>query len=288
MQRTVDSKNKMRIFRRFESFEEYLDHCAKVPDFPNPQSRKTGNDKWSGTPNFEAAMQLARNGWREGLALIEKLSAQLDHVAGNLVKRPEVQWDVSGDFADAGLFVTGVPECMGQFTEVITEGAGKIVKVTINGFFSCGFDAETIMRRGAATLALIDALETAGRSCELVLALAGTNYGGDDLHVEIVPLKKAGEALELDRLAFMVAHPSSFRRLGFSAGENEEPDVRQNFGCQNGYYYTPAEWHEPDTNIVVPEASYFRNPSEESLLIWIKGELKKQGCQLEGELAETV
>lgn len=289
MIRTVDPKHPWKITRTFASYDEYLTLANNnaLPENPG-SSRKQSDNEWSGTKTFDDAMKLAREGWPEGLALIEKLTAGVERYSGSLVKKPEVQWDVAGDFADAGLYATGVPECMGSFTEAeAVEGSGKVLRIIINGFYSSGFDAATIMRRGAATLALIDALENAGRSCELVMALSGSgsmNKSSNDIHTELVPLKQAGEAAEMDRLAFICAHPASFRRIGFSVGENEDKETREHFGCyQGGFYYFPATYTDDTADIVIPDASFFVAQDERSLMQWIAAELKKQGCELEGD-----
>lgn len=284
---------------RFDSFAEFMDYIEKMPDtsLGKLSSRKdydsegddddygSKKDCWHGTHNFGDAMKLAREGWAEGVEMIEKLAAGLETMTGEMVRKPEILWDVQGDFADAGLYATGVPECMGSFTEVeIVDGKGKIVKILMNLSVSYGVDTKTIMRRGAAAAALIDALETAGRSCELEIA-AGSEGGNKEM-MTIVPVKHAGEPLELDRLAFLLAHPSSFRRLFFSAWEHEPKDIRHAIGIKPGHGYGSCLNHADEkATVVVPTLDLRTHPTDESLLEWVKSELKKQGCYVDGDEA---
>lgn len=281
MQRTRDEKAKTSV-TRYETFSEYMEH-VESPITGTGASRKPGDKAWAGTDSFDEAMTLAREGWKEGLDRIQALTARLEHITSSLVHKPEIQWDVAGDFADAGLFTTGVPECMGSFveSEQVTAGSGKIVRILMNLSASACVDAETIMRRGAACCALVDALESAGRSCEIVLSAAS----GGGWNVETyIPVKAAGEPLEMDRMAFLLAHPSSFRRLMFSAWEHEAEDVRRanQFHLDEIYGY-PAKTKDESANIVIPEADAREHSSDAAILQWIASELRAQGCELEGD-----
>lgn len=285
----IKDKEKKLSHRDYDSFAEFMDYIEKEPskELGKLSSRKNESmfrDRWYGTNSFEEAMTLAREGWKDGLELISNLSAKLERSTSHLVTKPSMQWDVAGDFADAGLFVTGVPECMGSFVEM--EIDKPIVRILMNLSVSCGVGAEAIMRRGAACVALVDALENAGRSCEIVVA-AGSGYSYDQetwKTMHVVPVKLAGEPLELDRMAFLLAHPSSFRRLFFSAWEHEDKDVRKALGIMaGGGYGCCMDFKDPTADVVVPTMDLYRQDNDEEILAWIRSELKRQGCEIEGE-----
>lgn len=276
MQRT---ETKGSVTKRFDSFAEFLDHVAN----PNPKDQScTGSHSFTKTGSYSEAMDLARNGWPEGLSMIENLTARLESVSGSMVAKQVVQWDVAGDFADAGLFSAGVPECMGSFHEEIMPGAGKIVKILMNMSVSAGIQRETIMKRGAAVVALVDALESAGRSVEIEMAAKSRSTGGENFYTVTVPIKAAGEPVELDRMAFLLAHPSSFRRLMFACWENETEEVRSEFHYHhNGSYSMPERHKDESADIDVPEMSLERHDGDATALAWIRAELKRQGCTME-------
>jgi hypothetical protein len=273
----IERNNKTHV-THYDSFAEFLAHVGS--DVAGPAtSRSTSNAGWSGTPTFEEAMRLAREGWPEGLEMIQRLTTRLEHITSDLVAKPIVQWDVAGDFADAGLYATGVPECMGFFAEAEpTKGSGKIVKIRLNSSVSGGVGTGTIMRRGAVACALIDALESAGRSCEV--EIASSTHDGWKV-ATTVPIKSAGEPLELDRMAYNLAHPSSFRRLMFSAWEHLPDEIRHANGYFGGTYGMPTSYTGGQCDIDVPHMSLREYPDDASLLAWIKEQLIAQGCEID-------
>lgn len=281
MQRTEEKGS---VTKRFDSFAEFLDHVSETtfePGTSHIRNGEHGYTDWHGSESFADAMNLARNGWREGLAMIESLTARLESVTGSLVQNQVVQWDVAGDFADAGLFSAGVPECMGSFHEEIAQGPGKVVRILYNIAASGGADCATLMKRGAAVVALVDALEGAGRSCEIEIASVQENMSGARYTV-LLPVKSAGEPVELDRLAFILAHASSYRRLMFACFENETPEVRSRykFHIQKGYG-TPERHKDESADVNVPEISLFNSANDAQALAWIRAELQRQGCTME-------
>lgn len=287
---TVDKQGSKTLKVEFKDYADFLAYAApESPTMSNSSRReekreRRGGMPWAGTENFEQAMDLAEKGWPDGLAMIESLTAQIEKYSGSYVKKPEIQWDVAGDFADAGLFVTGVPECMGFFTETIAPGAGKVLRILANLSTSCGVSTDAMMRRGAAAVALADALENAGRSCEIIVA-TDQRYNGDTL-INLVPVKRAGEAIELDRLAFILAHPASYRRLFFSSWEQEDKSWRDSIGIYGcGGYGMPCNYEakEGEFDITMPCMSLYQQRDDAAILQWIKEELVRQGCEVEGE-----
>ena len=63
----------------------------------------------------------------------------------------------------------------------------------------------------------------------------------------MIPLKRAGEMLDLDRCAFAFSHPSMLRRFVFAIWEGQTQEVRDLFGYkQGGGYGTPTELSDED------------------------------------------
>jgi hypothetical protein len=94
---------------------------------------------------------------------------------------------------------------------------GKVIKFLVNITASCNVSAEVMAYRGAVVGALIDCLEHEGYSVEVeTLNRVTTGYGSSGGVVDIrVPVKSAGEHLQLDMLAFALVCPAFFRRMGF-------------------------------------------------------------------------
>ena len=75
--------------------------------------------------------------------------------------------------------------------------------------------ADTFFARGAAAVTLIEALERAGMRVRVDMLSLATD-GGDRTVRLACRLKEAGETVQLDKLAFCLAHPALHRKLSFS------------------------------------------------------------------------
>lgn len=273
---------KKRWLRTWENLSEFLTYAAQEPAGNRRQSRAvTPREYWDYGAGFDGAMNLAINGWPEGLQRIRESIEAMEAITASLAVRPEVHYDVSGDYVDMGRFVTGEPECMAQFHEVeLPQTAVKIIRIVANVCCSSGIDADGFVKRGAATLALIDALENSGRRCELIITMGNGPSDGTRLEY-VIPVKKSGEMVEMDRLAFVFAHPAFFRRLVFAAMEHEAPSVRQAFGIYDGQGYgnvEPSHISDQGADVVVPGMLW--TSTTEECVKWVMAELKKQGVEI--------
>jgi hypothetical protein len=115
-----------------------------------------------------------------------------------------------------------------------------IVRIGFETVVSAGEQVDSIMRRGAAIGALIDALESHNIRCEVTAVARDCKcYAmGDETagYVLFETIIKAAEApLDLDRLAFAVAHPSMLRRITFAVLETLPANIRKHIGVPGPY-----------------------------------------------------
>lgn len=206
----------------FQSWGDAIDYASRKPKtHPSYSQSRVGDPSWTMTESFDAAVELARNGWEEGANKAKVFSTALVDTLGGLVEKQTVLYDVEGTECDVATALTGVPEFMMRWETHLEEGAGSIVRIVVNGFFSGAIKHDVIVARGGAIAALVELLEMSGRRCEVVLHLPYTHQ----IHFRTI-LKSADQPLDLPRLIFAVGHPSSFRRIGFSHYE-QHPDVHQ-------------------------------------------------------------
>lgn len=268
------------MVREFDSWGDYLAFVASPKQWQcDDGSTKTSGEypKWTGTANFTEAWNLARFGWPDGRKLIDALTSQVETLSADLVSRPTVAFDVTGDCVDVGRFLSGEPECMMHFETEEIKGAGKVVRVRVDVSASAAVDPADMMKRGAAALALVDCLENSGRSCEIVYTAC--SQGGHSRIENIVMMKAAGQPVEMDSLAFCIAHPSAFRRIAFSAWEHESEGLRRDCGITcGGGYGMPAKPEDCPAEIVVPN---MRGLDGKALLAWIEQQLIEQGVTVE-------
>lgn len=270
-------------------FSEFIDFAAQEIVEPGDQSRGGSmGASWYGTSSFEEALSLVRGGWPIGLAKVEEIYSRLYRAVGEKIKKTDFEYNVSGSVVDVGRFCSGEPECFMEFTEKTVEGPGRIVTITVNMFVSAGIDERTVFLRGAGVLTLVDALEEAGYS----VAINGRYYmkgKGHDRHEDFLfPVKRPGEAVESDRLAFVFCHRSMTRRLMFATGEHLK-GFRENAGHNpRGYYGSPVSPMDdkmPEgTTIYLKSLDYERESfsSEANVTAWVLKQLVAQGIEVEG------
>jgi hypothetical protein len=247
--------------RVFPAFADLLDTVECLPvawECSELSSDKRDRLDFTQTESLEHAMQIARNGWPEGLERLNKTVQSTADFAVRAAPAPAIGYDVAGFAPDVAEFLTGNPDCMLTVGSQLI-AAAPIVDIKVNTFMSCQFSDTEVANRGAAILSLIEYLTDSGAECELTLLNVAkssrgsrlSDPGAESRYSTVV--KRAGEHVERDRLAFMLMHPSMFRRLTFRLYEQCSA-IEDNFSwC----YGLPHDWTRPngDNSIYVPNMS---------------------------------
>ena len=227
-----------RILRReWDSMGAFVQQM-KQPAVGHPacNGSEQNNPSWSGSSNYQQAIDWAEKGWLEGLERIKAMTGALKKLEGDKADRHIPRFCESGDEVDIGRFVSGEPENMIDFDVVQVPAAGRVVKLVVNISASCGVSADAMFRRGAAAVMLADLIEQSGLRSEIVVVSGGTRSGQGPDGVDFrVTVKRADQPLELDRVAFMLASPAAFRRLMFRAYEQL---TTEEFNKHIGWAYT--------------------------------------------------
>lgn len=218
MKTTVHNFDNVGDYLRFLADTKQVHKLIETSDTRGPVA-------WNGNTNsLDHAVSLVETGWADGAAKVahwrDRLSCFLD--AAKTAKSRTFAWDVVGDFVDVGRYLTGEPECFGAEQETGEQLSGKVVTIRINACVSGALQPEAIIARGVSVLVAVDLLESLGRRCEVIVSQATSTvrHGGAGSTANLrldcnVTVKKAGQPLDIDRLAYAVAHPGWFRRLGF-------------------------------------------------------------------------
>jgi hypothetical protein len=187
-------------------------HVIKV----HTGSDRDGSNVWNGyTKSLDHAVSLVETGWEEGAKKVADWSGKLGCFleATRAVKAEQFAWDVVGDAVDVGKYLTGEPECWVAKQDDGESISSRIVSIRLNSCVSGALQADAIVARGVAVLVAVDLLESCGRRCEVIVSQSTTTH---DIQADAnIVVKRASEPVDLDRLAYAVAHPGFFRRLGF-------------------------------------------------------------------------
>lgn len=267
-----------------DSVEEFLAECEKPHQYDDGRrgSSITGDKDFTGTASYEDALHELRHGWREGSMQMRELHAKVWDTVSRILPGEAINHDVSGFAVDVGRAVNGEPEDMLCFD--LQEAPRKTIDIMLNCSVSGGVNKSRIIRRGAAVAALVDAMESQGVNVNLTVVENCRGSGGATTQIN-VHVKKPEEPLDMDKVAFALAHPSWLRRFVFAFQERQPKKYRDTFGAyENSGYGIPNEVPVEDRG----EAIYigkmhldeFGDKSDEEVIEWVKEELVKQGVEL--------
>ena len=236
-----------------DSIAQLLYWAEKAPQVwerePTSREENSHRTNWTGTETFEEALSLARNGWPEGRELMEKV---LEAYRPKAYQRPipKTSWDVAGATPDVPRYVAGAPDAMIPPDDMHAEQK-PIVRLVVHITYAAVVSPQAIINWGAAMVSHIHKMEEAGLQVEVTGVWYSTpseRAASGGPHVAIrFPLKAADQQLNLDRLAFWLAHPSSLRRIEFSC--MERMDVERWYHC--GYGRATQSYHSPDGREIV-------------------------------------
>jgi hypothetical protein len=239
------------VLREFDSWDRFVSEAGDETRaaWTSPRSSHAAKlTDWAGTPTFADALNMAaRTGWPEGRRLLTESLARVS-------PRPEafrsIELSIAGAFPIVPVYCAGSPECM-----VIDPGADlrhqkPIIRIDYQHNVSAFVEPRDMMLRGAAVLSLANGLEARGFATEL--RITSRSIAQTKIMAYNIVYKRPDEALDLDRAAFALAHPSCRRRLGFAIYE-QHAEIEDQFAHSYGrpdYARNSADY--ADSTIYVP------------------------------------
>lgn len=289
--KTETEKWQITSFLDWTEFVNYtVDRKSYHPHVANESSRKGshgngyedygGGRDWYGGATFEQAIEMAKYGWPEGAQRVKELSNKLYDKVSSLIPKQEVVFSVEGNEYDTDAYLAGIPECWSYMDEHIVEGVGhKDLKLYFNTTTSAGVNAKIMQAKGACITALVDLLERAGNRVEVWLGSPNQAYSAGKFIWQTC-VKQAGELMDVDKMAFAISHPSSFRRLFFAAYEGNERFIKD---CSSGYGMCVEAPKQLQGDIYIPssELGQAQWDNEDSAVKWIMRHLETQGIKAE-------
>jgi hypothetical protein len=221
------------IVFRFDGFSD-LARSANERRDKDGSSSKTYDKEWYASDNFDHASSLLVDGWDGPTREIMRITDSVRETIGEVVK-PLIQFamNVYAPRVDIGMWATGDPNCFIECYEEDGLRPERFVRLLIDSTFSAMVSPKDIITRGAAVIALCDALNLCGYSTEVFTVCAVSS--GKDKCFSIIPVQTAGQPWDVRSAIMPLAHPSFLRRMHFGIIEGGGEQVTRKFGSGNGY-----------------------------------------------------
>jgi hypothetical protein len=274
-------------------FDDVVDYADKAKNGETScradrrQSREnTASESWDYGTGFDESISIARTGWEYGRKRIEELAYKFrdDVLRGNddTFMAPKFTRSFVGGSVNVGRYVAGMPDAMIARKRIEIES--PVINIMCNVSASAVIGSETYFIRGAALAALIDLLELSGRRVRLTTVFC-TSSKNDSAGIYIT-VKRPGDPLQMDAVAFALAHPAYMRRLGFSILEQFDYKVRESIGIGDaGHRYGKPTDVEFDGDVYMPKISSGEHWSNERAEKWVREHLLRIGVLREEEAA---
>lgn len=195
-------------FFGFSSLSAMANYIDRLPDHKRRDGWERSSD-WSGSASMEDALQIARDGWSEGIEQAEEILQILNVEHASQRKR---SYGVAGGQVNVGKMLAGNPMHMIKRPK---QPGRKIVTLFVETSMSASIRADNIKTRAVIIAALAEILEREGYSCEIV-ATDISRFGERCFYQLATTLKAAGERLNLFDTIFGLGHPAFLRRFSFA------------------------------------------------------------------------
>lgn len=210
-----------------DSWDEFL-HDLKtkrfLPAWERFRSSESEDYRFTRSRSWEHCIELAEHGCPATTQAVESASVKVTFEAGPT-------WDYApvGAFPCIPGYAAGVPENMFVPLDDGASNVKPIVRIAVNIVCSAWVDAQDIINRGAAVIALIDKIQGEGQRVELI-AFCHIEGRGNDRVIASVTVKRPEEPVDMDRIGFALAHPSMLRRAMFRVVECVCPYYLSRYG----------------------------------------------------------
>lgn len=213
----AEKREKRLVFEQFDNLTAFANSLKRETNgvFSGESlSSETGDKSFTGTKNWDEAMDLFENGWTDKVEEIRKDIVAFEKAKQNDVsyqkKRPATS--VVGFAPHVPNAILGLPNSMIQTER--TPMKAKVVRIVYNMCVNCGWDEKDIMKAGLTVLKIAYSMEMKGYRVRVDANPFLANCRNEDT-CALVCIKDWRQPIDLKKVAFPLAHPSMFRRLGF-------------------------------------------------------------------------
>ena len=203
------------IYKKFDtvhSFVKYLADGHTTETFKHAVYSDTTDASWTGTKSYADATDLLLYGDRE---LAQKINAAgVEKLRTEIYKhqtRRQIYSSIVGCAANVPAYIAGAPNSMINYRQQRVRQ--HVVNVAYNCAVSGGARADAIVRGGAALIAALMKIEASGIRVNLYAVNMDTV--GKSIVSYSVRIKTSGQAFDVLKMSYPIAHPSMNRRHKF-------------------------------------------------------------------------
>ena len=190
---------------------EFIKQAPRIDGAGKSSTKDEPRKDWDDNAGYKGAIELAEKGWPAGVKKMKKFEVEAGE---NFDTLPAFSYDIAGAFPSVPAYCAGDPEHMALPVDLPNKPVCKMV-VEIGKAWH--LRAATSMRYGVAILGAVNSLMMAGVTVVLDANWSGAfDYGQRDYSQWLIPLGGGGQVMDLDRLAYCLAHPALLRRIGFA------------------------------------------------------------------------
>jgi len=246
----INKRNNQEI--HFDSFAEFANEVKMIEDNNIKTKRSMDSSKspesenWDLNTGFTHALDMAVNGevWIEGAKQLQQACIDSPLIM-NVSAQEELELDRIGACVDIGEYLNNSPDCFLKFEPIETKK--PVVKIVATLAFSARMKSHQIINRGRAILACIESLENKGYRVELTGLIGFLDFNVNKGLEIYFKLKGENDVYSAQTLAFALAHPVIFRRLGFRMAEAHNAAITRNrygapFKLKNSGYDIVFNW----------------------------------------------
>lgn len=219
------------IIHKFNTVAEYVSYLDTTPYNPKFSCRSSSNEdtrhvRFTGTKSYDEAQELLENGDKKLAKQLEKKSGEVGKNIKNLVEEliAKRKRDIVGSMPNVAAFLSNNPRNMIRKTRVKAET--KIINLVYLNQIHCTVRKEAMIEAGTNMLYCLRELERAGYRVNLyvgqftwVTSSCSKPWG------YVVNVKNSGQYINIEKLAYIMANPSAYRRHGFRMMEVEKDVV---------------------------------------------------------------
>lgn len=204
------TKNNNHIEIEFDGIEDLISYLRANL---RPGSKSLNEDnyefcKWT----YREAIKLLEEGWIDGITQMDVLTQEIECSGDH--EQVYIKYDTHGDFFNVGRFLSGEPECCGQFKkrQIKNSEVNIMCHITASG----GVSQESMIKRGAVIQALIDKLhDTHYVNLQLIEYTTGCmNYD-----IKMILNVDTRNFYSREAIAFCVGNPAFLRKICFAVDE---------------------------------------------------------------------